>query len=180
MEEKKRLFVDMDGTLTVFIPQEGIGPLYEKGYFLNLPPHENVIEAIRYIIKKHPEIEVNVLSAVLTDSKYALAEKNAWLDKYLPEIDAKHRIFSPNGNDKKAFITGFKENDVLLDDYTPNLLKWIPARGIKLLNEINHTKGTWQHDRIRYDREPVDLANEIVSIIKGLGHIYDEPAERRM
>lgn len=174
-KKKKRLFVDMDGTLTVFTPQAGIEPLYEKGYFLNLPSHENVVAAMRYIINNHPEIEVNVLSAVLMDSRFALEEKNAWLDKYLPEVDEKHRIFVPNGSDKKAWVIGFNEDDTLLDDYTPNLLKWNPARGIKLLNLINHSKGTWQQDRIRYDREPVELANGIMSIMEGLRHIYDDP-----
>lgn len=176
--KKLRLFVDMDGTLTVFTPQKGIEPLYEKGYFINLPPHENVVEAIRYIINHHPEIEVYVLSAVLTDSKYALAEKHAWLDKYLPEIDAAHRIFVPNGSNKKEWIVGFKNEDVLIDDYTPNLMKWCPARGIKLLNAINHSNGTWQGDRIRYDREPIDLANSIVAIVKRDEHIYDESVKK--
>ena len=86
-EHEKRLFVDMDGTLAVFKPVDELETLYEQGYFLNLQPQENVVEAIREIITKHPEIEVNILSAYLSDSEYALAEKNKWLDRYLPEID---------------------------------------------------------------------------------------------
>jgi 5'(3')-deoxyribonucleotidase len=175
-EHEKRLFVDMDGTLAVFKPVDELETLYEQGYFLNLQPQENVVEAIREIITKHPEIEVNILSAYLSDSEYALAEKNKWLDRYLPEIDSKHRIFVPCGTDKKDGIrNGVRKDDFLLDDYTKNLNEWQPpARGIKLLNGINHTRGTWPYDRIRHDRGAVDLANGILSIMRDEKQIYDQ------
>lgn len=172
---KQRLFVDMDGTLAVFKPVDEMETLYEEGYFLNLTPQENVVEAIREIVTKHPEIEVNILSAYLTDSKYALQEKNKWLDKYLPEIDKDHRIFVPCGTDKKEGIReGIRSNDFLLDDYTKNLNEWQPpARGIKLLNGINHTRGTWPYDRLRHDRESKNLASCIVSIMRDGRQILD-------
>ena len=176
MEERQRLFVDMDGTLAVFTPVDELETLYEKGYFLNQDPHENVLDAVRDIIRDHPDIEVHILSAVLTDSKYALQEKNEWLDRYLPEIDHEHRVFVPCGSDKKEGIQGgIRDNDFLLDDYTHNLNDWQPpARGIKLLNAINHTRGSWEHDRIRYDREPTDLAKGILSIMRSERQIFDE------
>lgn len=104
--KKQRLFVDIDGTLAVFKPVDTLETLYEKGYFLNLAPHENVVAAVKEIVTNHPEIEVNILSAYLTDSQYALQEKNEWLDRYLPEIDQTHRIFVPCGSDKKEGIGG--------------------------------------------------------------------------
>lgn len=172
-KEKQRLFVDMDGTLTEFYPQESMEPIYKSGYFLNLEPHQNVVDAIYHIVKNHRDIEVYVLSAYLSDSSHALTEKNCWLDLHLPEIDREHRIFVPNGSDKKEWIDGLREDDYLLDDYTVNLLRWHPGNGIKLLNEINHTHETWDKDRIRYDRESVELAESIVDIMKGRQHIYD-------
>lgn len=176
MAEKQRLFVDMDETLAVFTPVDELETLYEKGYFLNQAPHENVIEAVREIIDNNPDIEVNILSAYLTDSKYALQEKNEWLDRYLPEVDQSHRIFVPCGSDKKEGIKGgIRSDDFLLDDYTHNLNEWQPpARGIKLLNAINHTRGSWEHDRIRYNREPKDLANGIISIMRDERRVFDE------
>ncbi len=33
MKKKQRLFVDMDGTLSVFTPVKELEALYEKGYF---------------------------------------------------------------------------------------------------------------------------------------------------
>ena len=174
--EKQRLFVDMDGTLAAFRPVDEIEVLYEEGYFLNLEPHENVVDAIREIITNHPEIEVNILSAYLADSQFALQEKNEWLDRYLPEISHEHRIFIPCGSEKKEAIRdGIRSNDFLLDDYTHNLNSWQPpARGIKLLNAINHTRGSWEYDRIRYDREPVELAKGILDVMRNERQIFDE------
>lgn len=179
--EKQRLFVDMDGTLAVFTPVDELETLYQEGYFRNLDPHINVVEAVREIINNYPEIEVHILSAYLTDSQYALREKNAWLDQYLPEIDQSHRIFGPCGSDKKEWIPGgIRTTDHLLDDYTKNLNNWQPpARGIKLLNAINHTRGTWQHDRIRYDRPPADLAAGIVDIMQGRQQVFDDKVSQR-
>ena len=166
---KQRLFVDMDGTLAVFRRVNTLETLYEKGYFLNLQPLENVLKAVKLIMNRHPEIEVHILSSVLSDSKYALVEKNAWLNRYLPEIDAPHRIFPPCGADKKEYIPGnVAPNDFLLDDYTHNLTSWEPpAKGIKLLNGTNHTHGTWQGQCISHEASPSEIADSIVAIMQG-------------
>lgn len=165
---KKRLFVDMDGTLAEFKQIDTLEQLYEKGYFENLQPQMEVVTAVKKIIKENPDIEVHILSAVLSDSPYALQEKNDWLDRYLPEIDAVHRLFPPCGSDKKEIIQGgITLNDFLLDDYTVNLNAWEPpARGIKLLNGINHTRGTWQRAMVEGRQTPVEMAQEIVCIIR--------------
>lgn len=180
--ERQRLFVDMDGTLAVFTPVATLETLYEKGYFLNLEPQKNVVQAVRTIISEKPEIEVFILSAYLSDSTYALQEKNAWLDYHLPEIDKEHRVFTPCGSDKKLAIKGgIRSDDYLLDDYTLNLNDWEPpAKGIKLLNGINHTKGTWSKNRIRWDRQPQELADMIVSVMQGKIQIYDNNRNDRI
>jgi|GEM_PF-1464404 len=163
-----RLFVDMDGTLATFKPVEKIEELYEEGYFENLEPHNNVVFAIKHIVRNEPDIEVFILSSFLYDSNFALEEKIAWLDSYLPEIPHNNRLFIPYGRDKANFVPGgLQPTDCLLDDYTQNLLAWEPpARGLKLLNPINHTKGTWGQSRIRYDRHYEDLANTICSFVR--------------
>ena len=148
-----RLFVDMDGTVTVFRQVDTLETLYEQGYFLNLPPQMNAVDCIKYVMEHHKEdIEVFIMSAVLTDSRYALEEKNAWIDKYLPEIDKDHRIFPPCGVDKKEYIPGgVRKTDHLMDDYTHNLTLWQPpAKGIKLMNGINDTHGTWTGNKLDY------------------------------
>ncbi len=163
---KKRVFVDMDGTLAVFRPVDTLETLYEKNYFLDLEPQVNVVEAVKDIIKKD-EVEVFILSAVLSDSNFALKEKNEWLDKYLPEINKNHRIFPPCGANKKDFIPdGIRNNDFLLDDYTHNLTLWSPpAKGIKLLNGINDSRGTWQDSKLSFSKSSSELAEDILSIV---------------
>ena len=174
--EKQRLFVDMDGTTAVFTPVDEVETLYEPGFFENAAQMENVVDAVKIIIAENPDKEVKILSSYLTDSEYALDEKNRWLDKYLPEISAEDRIFVPCGEDKKSYIPGgVRESDYLLDDYTINLNNFEPpAKGIKLLNGINHTKGTWQSDRLRFDKTPDELAADIVAIMNGEAKVLDE------
>lgn len=172
LDEKQCLYVDIDGTLAVFRKLNTLEPLYEKGYFLNLEPMVNVVAAVKQLVN-NPDIEVKILSAVLTDSPYAMDEKNAWLDKYLPEISVANRIFIPCGHNKKDFVN-IRSDDYLLDDYTNNLLNWQPpAKGIKLLNGINHTKATWNYDCIRYDKNPSDIATDILKIMQGKEIIRD-------
>lgn len=175
-EEKQRLFVDMDGTLAVFTPVDTLETLYEQRYFADLKPIAQTLEAVKEIIKNSPEVEVYILSAYLADSDFALREKNEWLDRHLPEIPAERRIFSPCGSDKKDYIPeGIRATDCLLDDYTKNLLQWQPpGKGIKLLNGINHTKGTWQDDRIYYKKASSVLAKNILDVMKDKRRIYDQ------
>lgn len=169
-QRDERLFVDMDGTLAKYKSVDTIEILFEKGYFLNLEPQQNVVDAVKKIIREHPEKQVYIMSSVLTDSKYAYQEKNEWLDKYLPEIDKEHRIFPPCGENKMEYVPGgIRKSDYLLDDYTNNLALWEPpAKGIKLLNGINHTNGTWKGNMLRYDKEPEELAQDIMQVMDGM------------
>lgn len=151
-----RLFVDMDGTLAQWQNVEAMEMLYEKGYYHNLLPMEKVVEQIRSAINSG--VEVYSLSSYLTDSEYALKEKNAWLDEYLPELQPENRIFVKYGDDKSKYIEGgITERDYLLDDYTPNLLLWEQAggKGIKMLNDLNHTKKTWEGMFVHHDSDMI-------------------------
>ena len=161
-QEKKRLFVDMDGVLAVFRPVNQLEKLYERKYFLELPPQSEVIRAVKELIRMG-EYEVYILSAVLSDSRYALEEKNLWLDMYLPEVPIERRLFPSCGTDKKQAIEGgVKSTDVLIDDYTKNLLQWDPpGSGLKLLNGINHTRGTWKGASVSLERVSEELAAKV-------------------
>lgn len=104
--KKIRLFVDMDGTLAEW--QEGT-PLEEvcaPGYFAQLPPNENMTKAmIRFWeYSRKNDIEVFILSAVFDDG-HSIRDKNAWLDQYIPFIDAEHRIFVSCEEPKTAYMT---------------------------------------------------------------------------
>ena len=174
--EKTRLFVDMDGTLAVFKPTKKLEDLYEPGYFRDLEPYTEVVSAIRSLIKENEYIDVYILSAYLSDSEFALEEKNAWLDKYLPEVDTDHRVFCHCGTDKKEAVPGgVLSTDRLLDDYTKNLKDWAPPGiGIKLINGINDTHKSWRGDRISRFQPPEDIVTCIASSIEISYRGFDE------
>lgn len=157
---KVRLMVDMDGTLAVW----GDSPFEEvcaKGYFRSRPTMPNVINAVKHIIRNYPEVEVFILSAALQDN-HSVGEKNEWLDKYLPEIDMEHRIFSTYGENKGKYLKS--KGDILLDDYSKNLLEWEAngGKGIKLLNGVNWSKKSWRGDVVFHETDHKLLAESIV------------------
>lgn len=163
---KKRLFVDMDGTLAKWEDVPYFERLLEEGYFLERPPLQNVVDAV-HILQQRPDVEVFILSACLKESLYAEAEKNAWLDRYLPEIDAAHRLFPAFGEDKATAIEGgIRQSDFLLDDYSQNLFLFDPpATGIKLLNGINHTHESWDKSALSFHKDAQELANDVYAIM---------------
>ena len=165
---KHRVFIDMDGTLAEYRSTEDWNDLYQENYFLTLAPNVAVCEAVRDLLegKWGEEVEVFILSAYLVDSPYALKEKNAWLDVFFgpDSIDAAHRVFVPCGENKADHVPGgIRPDDILLDDYTKNLAEWEAAggRGLKLLNGINATKGTWRSARVSMRRNARSLASVI-------------------
>lgn len=166
-QSAKRLFIDMDGTLAEFHPVDTMETLYEQGYFAQLAPHENVVNGIKTFMRENPDAEVFILSSVLTDSPYAQAEKNAWLDRYLPEIGMDNRIFASCGSAKNEFVPGgVWENDVLLDDYSKNLHEW-PGKALKLMNGINGTKGSFQGEKISAEMPVAEFAARLASFCEG-------------
>jgi len=169
LADKKRLFIDMDGTLAVFTPVDRLETLYQPGYFYDLKPITNVVQGVKEFIRSNPEVDVYILSSVLSDSSYAVSEKNQWLDKYLPEIPETRRFFPPCGIPKRdAMPNGITGTDFLMDDFTKNLSEWQPPGvGIKLLNGINHTKGTWISSCITYEKPPEIIAAAIKSVMEG-------------
>lgn len=139
MTDKIRIFVDMDGTLARFHDEQlYLERMFEKGFFIGLKPFDNAVEAIKHIIDNHPNVDVYVLSTAIT-TPYCITEKNAWLDKYLPNVDKEHRILMESsagfkslcvpGNymykdDNGKYHIKISENDILIDDYNKNLEGW--------------------------------------------------------
>lgn len=136
------IFIDMDGTLAEWKNVTSNYELYQQGYYESLRPNEHILNETKRLIKEGEN--VFILSSFLSDSAFALEEKNSWLDKYLPELKKENRIFVPYGECKYKYIPNkITSYDYLIDDHTKNLLDWKDAggTGIKFLNGINHLKG---------------------------------------
>ncbi len=175
MEQKKRLFVDMDGTLAEWQHTPRLETLYERGYFANLRPQEEVVKAVRQLIRQ-PEPEVYILSAVLSDSSYARREKTEWLQRYLPELPPRYILFPPCGTCKAEFVPdGVQPGDMLLDDYTQNLQEW-PGIGIKLLNGCNNTRQSWKGSRISAFASAQEILIDLEEILSGAVIRHPVPA----
>ena len=166
MSRKKRLFVDMDGTLAEYRLFSSEEQYFQDGYYLSLKPFQNVVDAIRHIIKNEKDIEVYALSAYPQGSN-AKEEKDKWLDNHLPELRKENRIYTLCGQSKRNFIKGgITKDDYLLDDYTVNLKDWdTTGVGIKLLNGLNSRSGEWSGSKISYKKEAKDIAKSITDIV---------------
>ena len=99
---ESRIFIDMDGTLAEWKDIASIKELYKKGYYESLKPNNYILDETRSLIKEGKDIFI--LSSFLSDSDFALHEKNNWLDKYLPELPKEKRIFVPYGDSKYKYI----------------------------------------------------------------------------
>lgn len=168
----KRFFIDMDGTLCRFHDEvKYLERMWEKGFFENLKPFQEMVDGIKLYIAKHPNTEVYILSAAIEgEPPYCRAEKCAWLDKHLPEIDSQHRILTKVGKPKADYIPGgITMNDILIDDYNVGLEQWQQdgGRAIKCVNNINH-KGLhgklWEGELINNSSSPAQICTELEKI----------------
>lgn len=165
---KVNLFVDMDGVLA---EQRNDLPnyMYDKGFFLSLPPINNMIEVVKELNNEF--YEVYILSTVVRN-EYCEREKGQWLDRFLPEIKTSNRLFVPSGIDKSVFIQDKNIIDnainVLIDDFTENLITWTfeGALPIKVLNGLNNTKGTWLNNGGLYIKSSDEIKDNISKIKK--------------
>lgn len=189
---KSRLFIDLDGTVARFYDASPnyLEEMYEKGYFRNLQPYEKMTEGIKLFMKQHKDVEVFTLSAKVNgEPPYCEAEKQEWLDEYLPEIDREHRLFTEIGNNKAEYIpNGISKGDVLYDDYNKNLIDWENSGGVALKchNNINMKglgayggdKVMWEGQVLKNDIEPQDIANslyETVSAAQSMSSVNGKP-----
>lgn len=168
---KRRLFIDMDGTIVIWRAAKSEEDLVSKGFFANVGAYESVLQAVKLIHNTRPDIELYIASAVLFENPYAVDEKNEWLDKNLPEIDIRHRIFTTTGKSKAEPLMELfdfdEEVDVLLDDYSVNLHDWVAHKGyaIKLMNGINGTNGSWCGPSVYAFDTPELIASSILHYI---------------
>lgn len=142
----KTIFFDLDGTVAEWRVAATFEDLLKPGYFYTLNPTEIALFAnqMKKVVKN-----CYVLSAYMPETN-ALKEKQMWCEKYLPEFDAMHQLYVPCGIDKARFVMEalkrpLTKEDILIDDYSINLIEWENANGfgIKWLNGINGNNNTF-------------------------------------
>lgn len=174
MKQKTKLFVDLDGTLAEWRAAAGYEDLFRKEYFSSLKPHEHVVEALE-LLNQDEDIEIFILSAYLTESKYALREKNQWVSQHVPSIGPGRRLYVPQGITKPDYVAALvgdvDASYILLDDYSKNLHEWQAAggTGIKLMNGINGTVGTWKGSAVSRFAKAQTICDTVLHIKDSLG-----------
>lgn len=147
---KKKIFFDMDGTLSKFYKDPMfLENMYTPGYFIRLEPYESMVSAIATLLDSGHD--VFILSACT--APFEEAEKREWLARVIPDLNADHALFCKAGASKSLFVRslGFDLTQcILVDDYSKNLIEWVSngGRAVKSRNEINCRNGKWQGQRV--------------------------------
>ncbi len=164
-----RIFVDMDGTLAEYNPEATAEDYQREGYFTKLAPNYSMLNAIKILIGLG--YDIYILSAVYMETS-AVSEKTAWLLQYLPELwdsysnPKEHLVFVPVGANKLDYINNPGRTDILIDDYSKNLIPWSNTGiGIKCVNGINWRVGTWFGYEVDLRSDAAYIANTIRGII---------------
>lgn len=127
---KKKLFIDLDGTVAKFNVRNSLKRFdKEVGFFAKLGAYVG-IEFVNELAKLG---NVYVISA--SPNEQADRDKMIWLDKYLPDIPQKNITMCRLGENKAKIIEEkysmtIDNNCLLLDDYTKNLREWESVGGI--------------------------------------------------
>lgn len=158
----KNIFFVMDGALAAPAGVEG-DTRFPRGFFAKRPPLPGMLAAARLLVGQHG-CRVFVLSA-LCCSIAPRREKEAWLDKYLPEVPRKNQLFAPCApNELARFCRPPRPGDILADSDTANLQEWERrgGTGVKVLNGENGRVGSWQKPAVNAAWDGTEIAARIL------------------
>lgn len=135
MINKKIIYCDMDGVLADFNGEPNAVKRFawESGFFKNLKPIKNNVNAIKELIADG--FVVRILSA--SPNENADKDKIAWLKKYLPEIADGNIIIIRNGENKSDYVKADGKVKILFDDY------WVNCEQFKEKGFIAYKINSW-------------------------------------
>lgn len=172
----KNIFIDMDGVLAEYRIDCTEELLAQQGYFANLKPLENMLDALNILVQNARKngYKVCVLTKVYpTMFKYSVEEKQEWRAKYMPYLcDNEFVIVDGEKEEKSEAIRNnlgidIDENCVLIDDYNYNLYDWQTNGGtpIKFVNPINDKRKSFKGNRISYSMSPIEIVSALTNAV---------------
>ena len=171
---KINIYIDMDGVQAVYGKNDTVEEMGQPGYFRNRPVQQNVIELIE-ALNIDEQINLIILSSVFRDD-HSAADKLLWLmERDLGDVRV---CFVPEGESKSDYAVTSGLN-ILIDDFSKNLFAWESKGpgfvGIKFLNGINGTNGTWaKRNGLTLDAAlpAEELYDRLIEISARLEHHY--------
>lgn len=147
-------YFDMDGTLAKFMFGTPVENLYEKGYWLFLPPQLNIVNAAK-------ELDSYILSAYLTED--AVREKKAWNRIWLPNIPEEKQIYVPCGESKGNY---YVPDGILIDDRGVHCKEWADAGGTYVKVSVDTDDARKEKKKHKFVIHPEMPSEMIVNILK--------------
>lgn len=169
-KDVKRILFDMDGVLCIFDDTKSIEEIATPGFFRTRKPDPAAVATLNmlyHMANFSEDMDLYIMSSVFNDD-HSANDKLMWItDKFAWMSDA-HVIFSEYGKPKASAVPdGWNMSEtVLVDDFTRNLREWRSEGGvgIKYLNGINGTKGTWDGFIVSNRMKPELMARTIKAI----------------
>ena len=164
------LFLDMDGVLANFSKgiEEGTGDInqmFEDRFFRKLEPMENnLAEKIEKLQKK---VRVKILSKACVERsdyrfKRQVADKIYWLIRYAPTVEYQDIIIQAADESKGEILREFEGyNNLLLDDYSLNLVEWELAGGIGI-KKAKRYKNERSFEQVHNLTELITLVEDVL------------------
>ena len=169
MSTDKLILMDLDGTLYPWIP---CGEWEKPGYYFGLQVVQTMRELARRL-KDEPGVEFKFCTCY--PSPHAYEEKKAALRRDFGFLRDDEIILVPYGQNKFDYVETEGRVTCLIDDYSPNL-RDAEAKGvigIKAMNGLNGTKGTWEGSRISIYDTAEKNAERILKILAKGGLIHE-------
>lgn len=157
---------DMDGVLAEWSTVDSKEDTLRPGYFRTRPADEKAVALLKFL--EAAGFQVVILSAVYVTGT-AVLDKIIWLFQH--GLGFVPRVFVPCDLAHKSEFIITDAPKILIDDYSYNLHDWNEQGGIgiKFLNGINGTKGTWKGLTISPDTKPAELIAIINNLTKVKG-----------
>lgn len=162
------IYVDMDGVVAKWNKYATLEDTHTPGYFYEREPELGLMDCIKRLAK---DFVIIFLTSTYEDS-HSANDKARFLKKY--GFGDYKVIYVPYGKKKLDYIDRGCPS-FLIDDYTKNLKEWEDGQlchGIKFLNGINNTHGTWKGRTISHTMTPEIMFNKVKTMIEetmGLG-----------